>query len=353
MKRIILAITAVFLGAGIVFAALSEADLEPAVIRARVTALAPEERPAYAKQVLEAIAALPIDDEEKTKKLARAARALIAGADEMAGHIIAEIFNTVPMPYLVAVSNLLKSNFGQEANGLTDDQFDQLAKTIVKRSSEYIQTSGTDSPALRMSVVAATFVGASTNPQRTQEAVVAEMPDTVQPVADTYIQAVVDDNRELISAASGEESVEPTPDDPDADHIVQGDNGDEAPAAETDYLDSATATRQGGSAVGNIARRPGVQGGPVVAQVPLLSRSADDLLGIVTDVQSAATYDWDSANEAQEQGEETTPQSSTMPGESGTQSDSDPITPPGTIEPTQIEPPSDLYRNQSSAPAAP
>ena len=68
MKRIILAITAVFLGAGIVFAALSEADLEPAVIRARVTALAPEERPAYAKQVLEAIAALPIDDEEKTKK---------------------------------------------------------------------------------------------------------------------------------------------------------------------------------------------------------------------------------------------------------------------------------------------
>lgn len=276
MKRILLLAVAALVGAGSVCAALTEADLTPAAINRAIQAKPAAERQAFAKEVLGAVAAQPIDDAAKTQALVRASRALIAGAGPQTVNAIAEVFNSVPVAQLQGVADLLAAtNFGQTANGLSAADYDRLSADIVKSASQYIEASGTDSPAVRMGILAATFAKGSDDPGRTRPLVVAALPASVQAAATTYMGASEQGNREMIADAAGVDAVEATPADPDAASVVSAAAatpavGETAPAAQTSEAGAA----------------------PAEVKVPLLFRWASDHLGLTLDAMRAATYDW-------------------------------------------------------------
>lgn len=284
MKRMLIVAAFLLMGGGMAFAALTEADLAPEAIVRAVSAQPAANRAAYARQVLQAIGASPAADEAKTQALTSAARALItgAGADQGAA-IISEIYNTVPLENLQGVADLLAANgFGQAENGFTDAQYDDFCANVVRTASSYIASSGTDSPAVRMSILAATFTKGSSDPERTRPQVIAALPAGYQTSAATYVAASEQGNRDVLAAATGVNEVAATPDDPDAGAIVP------APAptveAKTDYLEE-------GSPEPDAAPAEGEEGG-VEAKVPLLARYATDVLGITLDTMADATYSW-------------------------------------------------------------
>ena len=187
MKQLTLVAAALL--AGSLCAALTQADLTPEAIAPAIAAQPEAQRQAYAREVLQAIAASPSDDAAKTQALTSASRALISGAGKAQGvAVIAEIFNTVPIAQLQGVADLLAEvNFGQAVNGFTDAQYDDFCAKVVGSAARYIEASGTDSPAVRMSILAATFAKASADPDRTRPKLIAALPASVQTAAATYM----------------------------------------------------------------------------------------------------------------------------------------------------------------------
>ncbi len=311
MKHAGFLLLATLLVAGVASAALTNADLAPQAIVQAVKAKPAAQRTAYARQVLEAVAARPADDASKVQALTTASRALLTGAGSIS--MIAEIFNTIPVEHLQGVAQLLATeNFDQKANNMTDAQYDEFCEKVVSSASRYIEASGTDSPAVRMSILSATFTSASANPDRTRPRLIAALPVAVQAAAATYIAASEAGNREVIAAAAGVDEVTETPKDPDAEHVVPA-----AAAAATAVAvasatsaDSATASEAGATATaGATAPAPAqakddyLEPNPppassdeekkeVDVKVPLLSRFTNDVLGITIDTMEASMYDW-------------------------------------------------------------
>ena len=94
MKRILLLAAVALVSAGSVCAALTEADLTPAAINRAIQAKPAAERQAFAKEVLGAVSAQPIDDAAKTQALVRASRALIAGAKAQTVNVICLLYTS-------------------------------------------------------------------------------------------------------------------------------------------------------------------------------------------------------------------------------------------------------------------
>lgn len=303
MKKLWILMTAVaLLGSGVAMAALTEADLAPTRIASAIKAKPANERQALAKQILEAIAAQPTDEETKTQQLITAARVLISSGSSVG--MIAEVFNSIPVAYLQPVAETLGTvNFDQQTNGMNDAQYDAFCSKVVSSASRYIEASGTDSPTVRISILAATFSRASSDPERTRPAMIAALPPAMQAAAATYITASEQNNREVIAAAAGVDEVAATPADPNANSVVAAATAETAaPAA------APTAAQQ--VAANEAAPAPERQEVPVEplptttptatekgevadVKVPLLSRFSTDVLGITVDTMGAAMYDWE------------------------------------------------------------
>lgn len=319
MKKMMLLAVAALFGAGVVCAALTANDLTPKAVRTKVAAMPTSQRQDYARQILDAVAAVPQDEASKTQSLTTTARALIAGARSGgAVGIIAEVYNTVPVANLQGVADLLSTNnFGQKLNGMTDAQFDTFATRLVSTGAKYIQASGTDSPTLRISIMVASFSKASSDPDRTREKLIAALPTTMQAAATTYIAASEANNNDVIAAAAGVDVVEPTPADPDAGNVVQPTETAEAPAEEapaeavavadkapavvedvkptlearTDYLEPEPANKVRVADV-DPASDP-------EAKVPLIARLVSDIQGQTLDAMHMAMYEWDAIDPAE------------------------------------------------------
>ncbi|MGN0887131.1 MAG: hypothetical protein ACI4RT_09070 [Candidatus Spyradenecus sp.] len=330
MKRLWMLMTAVaLLGTGVAVAALTEADLAPTRIAAAIKAKPAAERQALAKQILEAIAAQPTDEATKTQQLITASRVLISSGNSIG--MIAEVFNSIPMEYLQPVAETLgKVNFDQQANKMTDAQFDAFCSKVVSSASRYIEASGTDSPTVRISILAATFSRASSDPERTRPAMIAALPASMQAAAATYIAASEQNNREVLAAATGVDEVAETPADPNAGNVVPA--AAAAGAAATDTAASGAAATEAvasnaaaaGAATADAAAGTGSTGSTTLApqevpvaplptspaaapttetaqqnepapevKVPLLARFSTDVLGLTIDTMNSAMYDWE------------------------------------------------------------
>lgn len=316
MKKMLILAAALLMAGTVGFAALTEKDLTPAAIQKTITATPAAKRQGVARQVLEAIAAQPIDDGAKVQALVSASRALLQGGGSIA--IIAEIFNTIPVAYLQSVSELLaKENFDQKANGMTDEQYDAFCSKVVSSAAKYIEASGSDSPAVRISILSATFTAASSDPDRTRPKMIAALPPAMQAAAETFVLASEKGDRETLAAASGVDEVADASSDPDREKVAEIPAAAPAatPAAASAAVvaaDPATTDEPEVAPAAPAAATPAMEpesdylnpepppatpdaedGEDAEAKVPLLSRFADDVLGIAIDTGISTLYNWD------------------------------------------------------------
>lgn len=286
MKKMLVLAAAILLAGTAVRAALTEKDLTPAAIQKTISATPAANRQAVAKQVIEAIAAQPMEADAKVQALISASRALLQGGGSVA--IIAELFNTIPVEYLQSVAELLsRENFNQAANGMTDAQYDAFCTKVVSSAAKYIEASGSDSPAVRISILVATFSSASSNSDRTRPQLIAALPPAMQAAATTFVLASEQGKREDIAAATGVDELAGKATDPDADKVVgpkvvATDNVKPAMEAEEDYLEPMPPSASGSAA----DEVPDVK-------VPLLARVANDVLGYAIEMNLVSMYSWD------------------------------------------------------------
>ncbi len=262
MKRMLL-LAAVLLGVTTVQAALSTSDLMPEAVAARIAATPKAARANAVAEILAALDAMPMSEEEKTEAFITMTRVLLSAGGTT--EVLAEIYNSMPVAYLPAVSAILaEADFQQAVNGMDDEQYNELCEIIVKSTSEYIEASGTDAPAVRIGILVATFVQGSSNPSVTYERALAVVPEAMQAAAETYVAAVTSGKTDVLAAAAGVDLIAETPvEDPDANRVFSEDDA----FAEDDDT--------------------GVR-------VPLLTRYADDVLAITIDTQISTMYDWES-----------------------------------------------------------
>lgn len=274
MKKALVLVTLALLGANVVCAAVTQADLAPGAIQAKVAALPRDQRQAYAKEIIEAISAQPISNEEKSEQMLSASRALLAGARTTG--VIAEIFNSVPTDILPGVAEqLAKRNFTQSANGYSDEQWNDFCTRVVTLCSDYITSSGTDAPALRQGILVGTFSMASENPESARDAMLGVLPAATASAAAIYSNAMISGDTDALAEGAGVDEVAATPEDPDADNVVRADEKYLTPSAPENTATVATGDEE------------------AVVEVPLLTRYSDDVLGIALDTSFGALYDWD------------------------------------------------------------
>ncbi len=290
----------------VAFGALTEADLTPAAVKAAIEARAPEARRAYLQEVIAAINALPVDDETKAQMIVSAIRAAISGARQGGGGmgLIAEAYISTPANLLPAVAKLLQPNFSQETNKMTDEAYDTFCLQLINNVSEGIGVSGADAPATRMAILAATFIGGASDPDRVRESFTNALPASIAAIAPTLVAAAEANNVERLAASAGVDEVtetpadpdkvvrtpaatEPTADDPTADDATADADADSAPQAQTDYL-----TPEGPEVV------DADDEDSISVAVPLLPRSAGDLIGGAMDMHMALQFDWEGATAA-------------------------------------------------------
>lgn len=269
-------------------------DLTPQVIVKAAKEKAPGERQAYAAMVISSIASMPISDEEKTEMTISAARALIAGSkDGNSIGVIAEIYNSTPIQYLPAVAEMLASNFDQSLNGLTDDQMATYIEKIVGRSAAYIEASGCDSPAIRVGILASTFITAAANKEAATAKVASVLPNSVRAAALAYAEDVRNGELETIAQGAGvdvEEIADTPTTDPDANNVVEN------PNAEKDAQDAKEIADAIDRGEGDILHREDSEDLDGMSNVPLLSRFAKDVPGMLSDTIDSTLYDWEAVD---------------------------------------------------------
>lgn len=289
---------------------VNTASLTPEAIVSTMKEKATGERQAYAAMVISSIASMPISDEEKIAKIISAARALIAGSkDGNTIGVIAEIYNSTPVQYLPAIAKMLAGNFDQELNGFDDAKMALYIEKIVGRSAAYIEASGCDSPAIRAGILAATFLEAATNKEAATATIGAALPASFKEAALAYAQDVTAGNVETIAQGAGidsEEITETPATDPDADRVVTVAEKT-TPAAETPAVDAPVVTpvdpeptvdetteEDDAAAIEAIVNEdPTKSEDDLTTQVPLLSRFAKDVSGVLSDTVHSTLYDWE------------------------------------------------------------
>lgn len=280
MKKVILFATLALLGATFAQAAVTQADLEPAAIDAKVRSLPRDQRQAYAKEIIEAISAQPIDNDAKSAQLLTAIRALLGAARTTT--VIAEVFNSTPVDLLPAIADsLARVNFRQSANGYNDEQWQAFCERVVSQTSEYIASSGTDAPALRQGILVGTFSTASNDPEKSRESMLAVLPAATAGAAAIYSTAMINGDTETLAEGAGADEVAATMADPNTDNVVStGVTADES------YLEPTTPTDTESATAGN-------EDDEAIVEVPLLTRYSDDVIGLALDTAMGTLYDWD------------------------------------------------------------
>ncbi|MEG1788380.1 MAG: hypothetical protein RR268_04080 [Kiritimatiellia bacterium] len=270
-------------------AAMTPADFSPAKVKATIAALPPAERQAYAKQVIEGVSSQAIEGPEKVQQLTSVSRALILGAgSEKASVVMAELFNSIPADCLAAVAKLLMPNFSQATNKMTDVAYDDFCKKFIQQCGQYLESSGTDAPAMRASVMTAMLVQGSSDPNRSRETFIAALPSSMAAAAAILvIAAEKNDSTVLGSAAGVSEGMEETPADPDSIVETQSEvppaTNSAEPGKDDDYLDPQP-PKTGDEANGQE---------PKAAAVPLIARSSTDSFGQSMDMLLAVQFGWE------------------------------------------------------------
>ncbi len=237
-----LLMAALLLGINVAQAQMVATDVQPDAVTATMATLPREERAAYTKTVIEAVASQNLAPEEKTAALITIARALIASGRTTA--VMAEVFASMPIEYLPAVARTLgQTNFAQALNQMNDADYDRLSQRLVKAISEHIIASSADAPAVRCGIAAATFVRASSNSDRTREPVIAALPPAIAAAAIVYMDAELAENDTALAAAAGVDNVEAAPEiDPDADNVVSTETASTGDGATTDATEGSADT---------------------------------------------------------------------------------------------------------------
>ncbi|MBP5320666.1 MAG: hypothetical protein J6334_06735 [Kiritimatiellae bacterium] len=153
---------------------VSDCAADVSVLKSTLSQVPAADRVEFTQKVLKAVNALPVTPEEKSKAFVEAMSACLdvnAGAQKL--DLIAEVFATVPVSYLPAVTEQLAANL--KRNNLSDAAYETLASRAIEVASK--RNAKTDEPAVRDTFVTLAFLRGAKDPAALQDKLIAKLPD--------------------------------------------------------------------------------------------------------------------------------------------------------------------------------
>ena len=183
---------------------VSDSAANVSVLKETMSQVPAEDRVEFTQKVLKAVNALPVTPEEKSNAFVQAMAACLdvdAGAQQL--DLIAEVFATVPVSYLPAVTEQLASNL--KRNNLSDSAYETLANKAIEVASK--RNAKTDEPAVRDTFVTLAFLRGAKDPNAMKDKLIAAIPDkhSQKVAADLVPGVLASQNYTDVVAAAGEE----------------------------------------------------------------------------------------------------------------------------------------------------
>lgn len=189
--------------------------IEPAAVKDKMAATQPAGQVAYAKTVMKQIAALPVDQEAKSKAFSDATGSLVAGtATATKVDVMGALFATVPVEYIRSVADTLAPAVDSFRRTQTPEAYDDLANRVISATSDAIKADGADAPIARLTVVTSLFTRGAAAPDEKVAQYAGALPEDKQlrDVVAAWVPEVLAGDYSKIAAAVGvEEVVTPPP----------------------------------------------------------------------------------------------------------------------------------------------
>lgn len=178
--------------------------MDESVLTETFTQVAEGEKVEFVQRAMNAISRMPVEPERKAAAFVNTAVSCIQAAKgDTRYHVIAEVFATVPVPFLPVVTEELSKRFNQEFNKLSDEAYEEIATSVIEIAVK--RNERADDAAVRNTFVALAFLRGTTN-KALEDKLLALMPDerTNRLVAGWLPAALNGDYTSLLAAADVE-----------------------------------------------------------------------------------------------------------------------------------------------------
>ncbi len=136
--------------------------MDDSVLRETFAQVPDSDRVEFVQRAMRAISRMPVEPEKKAAVFVNAAVTCIQAAKgDVRYNVIAEVFATVPVPFLPVVTEELSKRFNQEFNKLSDEAYEEIASAVLKIAVE--RNARTDDPAVRDTFVVLAFLRGTDN----------------------------------------------------------------------------------------------------------------------------------------------------------------------------------------------
>lgn len=149
--------------------------MDESVLKETFSQVADDEKVEFVQRAMNAVSRMPVEPERKAAAFVNAAVSCIQTATgETRYHVIAEVFATVPVPFLPIVTEELSKRFNQEFNKLSDEAYEKIATSVMEIAVK--RNERADDAAVRNTFVALAFLRGTDN-KALESKLLALMPD--------------------------------------------------------------------------------------------------------------------------------------------------------------------------------
>ena len=178
--------------------------MDESVLKETFSQVPDSDKVEFVQRSMKAVSRMPVEPEKKAASFVNVAVACIQGAKgDVRYSVIAEVFATVPVPFLPVVTEELSKRFNQEFNKLSDEAYEKIATAVVEIAAK--RNERTDDPAVRDTFVVLAFLRGTDEPDL-EAKLLALLPDdrTKRLVAGWLPAALNGDYEALLAAADVE-----------------------------------------------------------------------------------------------------------------------------------------------------
>lgn len=149
--------------------------MDESVLKETFSQVADDEKVEFVQRAMTAVSRMPVEPDRKAAAFVNTAVSCIQSATgDTRYHVIAEVFATVPVPFLPVVTEELSKRFNQEFNKLSDEAYEKIATSVVEIAAK--RNERADDAAVRNTFVVLAFLRGTDN-KDLERKLLALMPD--------------------------------------------------------------------------------------------------------------------------------------------------------------------------------
>jgi len=189
---------------------IGESAMDESVLKETFAMVDDSEKVEFVQRTMKAVSRMPVEPERKAATFVVAAVNCIQSAKgDIRYNVIAEVFATVPVPFLPVVTEELSKRFNQEFNKLSDEAYEEIAKSVVEIAVK--RNERTDDPAVRNTFVVLAFLRGTANTELENKLLALISDDRTKRLVAGWLPAALNGDYAALLAAADVEALKIMP----------------------------------------------------------------------------------------------------------------------------------------------